>query len=112
MAQQYLQFIRQRRTYYSLCDASPVPDSKIIETVQDVLRNTPSSLNGRTSRIVVLLRDEHRKLWDMALDILSTLLPEEQWVIYEKKLKDRKAAHGTVSTIHGQICAHSSHDLL
>lgn len=112
MAQQYLQLIRQRRTYYSLCDVSPVPDSKVIETVQDVLRNTPSSLNGRTSRVVVLLRDEHRKLWDMALDILRTILSEEQWVIYEKKLKDRKAAYGTVSTIYGQICTHSSNDLL
>lgn len=109
MAQQYLHLISQRRTYYSLSDISPVPDLKIIETVQDVLRHTPSSLNGRTSRVVVLLGDEHRKLWDMALDILSTLLSGEQWAIYEKKLNDRKAAYGTVSIIYGRSCPRPSH---
>lgn len=99
MAEQYVQLIRQRRTYYSLSNASLIPDAKIIETVKEVVRHSPSSLNGRTSRVVVLLGDEHRKLWDMALNILNKVLSEEQWIIYEKKLNDRKAAYGTVSSI-------------
>ena len=99
MAQQYFDLIHQRRTYYSLTNTSHVPDSRIIEIVHEAVRNSPSSLNGRTSRVVVLLGDEHRKLWDIALDALKGILSVNQWKVYEKKLSDRKAAYGTVSDI-------------
>ncbi|KAJ5486509.1 hypothetical protein N7530_000809 [Penicillium desertorum] len=107
MAEQYVQLIRQRRTYYSLSDTSPIPDHQIIQTVQDVMRYSPSSLNGRTSRVVVLLVDAHRKLWDMALNILRCVLPAEKWIIYEKKLNDRKAAYGTLLLYEDRTVLHS-----
>jgi predicted oxidoreductase (fatty acid repression mutant protein) len=106
MAEEYLRLITKRRTYYSLANESPIPDSKVIQTVQEAMRHSPSSLNGRTSRVVVLLGDDHRKLWGMALEIMSSVLSGEQWEMYEKKLNDRKGAYGTVRSTNPVMYQH------
>jgi predicted oxidoreductase (fatty acid repression mutant protein) len=96
MADTYLDFIRQRRTFYSLTNTSPVSDERIVEVVREVVRHSPSSFNGQTSRVVILLREEHLKLWTIALEVLKSTFPAQSWDVYEKKLNDRKAAYGTV----------------
>ncbi|KAJ5485713.1 hypothetical protein N7530_000013 [Penicillium desertorum] len=96
MADTYLCFIRQRRTFYSLTNTSPVSDERIVEVVQEVVRHSPSSFNAQTSRVVILLGEEHLKLWTIALEVLKSTFPAQSWDGYEKKLNDRKAAYGTI----------------
>lgn len=97
-----VQAAQSRRTIYKLGKNSPVPDSKIEELVNAAILNVPSSFNTQSTRLVVLLREEHDNLWDITIEtfkglVASGAVPEE---VFEKqtlpKLQGFKAAYGTV----------------
>ncbi len=100
MAQTFLDAVRARRTYYSLKDESTIPDSKIVEIAKEVILHTPSSLNSQSTRFVVLLGDQHKKLWEIAKECVKAADTEKDWAMDEKKLKERWAAYGTVSVLN------------
>ena len=98
-----LEVVKARRTFYGLKAESPISDDAIEGIVQDSLLHVPSSFNTQTSRIVVLLKKEHQKLWDIAIDVMEDLvaagrLPKD---MFEKRTKPKleafHAAYGTVS---------------
>ncbi|OKO91580.1 Fatty acid repression mutant protein 2 [Penicillium subrubescens] len=97
-----IQAAQSRRTIYKLGKSSPVPDSKIEELVNAAILNVPSSFNTQSTRLVVLLREEHDNLWDITIETFKGLVatgavPAE---VFEKqtlpKLQGFKAAYGTV----------------
>lgn len=97
MADKYLAEIQSRRTCYSLEAKSPISDDRIVEIAREVTKHTPSSFNCQSTRLVVLLRDEHVKFWEIAKHCFKATLPEDTYVDYEKKLCQRQGGYGTVS---------------
>ncbi len=100
--------VKARRTYYQLSDESPISDDRIHELVQEVIKHTPSSFNSQSTRAVVLLGDEHEKLWeDIVKPAVKAVAPPEAWEGSNKRLSGFAAAYGTVSTfcsISGSAC--------
>ncbi|KPM38734.1 hypothetical protein AK830_g7827 [Neonectria ditissima] len=96
MAGNFLAEIKTRRTCYSLEAKSPVSDARIIEIAGEVTKHTPSSFNCQSTRLVILLRDEHVKLWEIAKQCFKATMPETAYAEYEKKLSQRQAAYGTI----------------
>ena len=45
---------------------------------------------------VLLLGDEHKKLWDITLNVLKGIVPEDQFPATEGRIKGFAAGHGTV----------------
>ncbi|CEJ54586.1 hypothetical protein PMG11_00890 [Penicillium brasilianum] len=97
-----VQAAQSRRTIYKLGKNSPVADSKIEELVNAAILNVPSSFNTQSTRLVVLLREEHDNLWDLTIEtfkglVASGTVPEE---VFQKqtlpKLQGFKAAYGTI----------------
>lgn len=72
-AASFLELVKNRRTYYQLSASSPIPDSKITEIVSEALKHSPSSFNSQSTRVVVLLKEEHVKLWDIAKEALKAI---------------------------------------
>lgn len=110
-AQPLIDASQTRRTIYKLGKNSPVPDSKIEELVNAAINTVPSSFNTQSTRLVVLLRAEHEKLWDLAIDTFSQLVntgavPEEAWKNQSlPKLQGFKNGVGTVCPFHwGSNC--------
>lgn len=93
---QFFEAIKKRRTYYVLTNASPVPDARIEGIVKDAVLHVPSSFNSQTSRVVVLLRTDHARLWDITAESLKPVAPAAQWPTTVKKLESFKAAYGTI----------------
>lgn len=92
-----IEAIKGRRTYYTLSGESPIPDSKIIEIVNQVVTHVPSSYNSQTTRVVVLLGTEHRKLWDdIVKPAVKAVAPAHVWEGTEKKLTGFQRAYGTI----------------
>ncbi|KAI9931245.1 hypothetical protein ASPWEDRAFT_22899 [Aspergillus wentii DTO 134E9] len=97
-----IQLAQGRRTIYKLGKNSPVPDSKIEELVNAAILNVPSSFNTQSTRLVVLLHQEHERLWDITIEALGQLVkngavPEEVFNNQTlPKLQGMKAAYGTV----------------
>lgn len=97
MADQYLAEIKSRRTCYSIEAKSPISDGRIIEIAQEVVKHTPSSFNCQSTRLVVLLKDEHVKFWALAKECFKATMKPGIYAEYEKKLLQRQAGYGTVS---------------
>lgn len=91
----YLTAVTARRTIYSLTNSSPISDARIEELVQFTIKHCSSTFNCQSARCVVLLRDQHVKLWDMALDGMKRILPSPAVAALEGKVKGLRAGFGT-----------------
>ena len=100
-----LEVVKSRRTFYGLKDESPISDEAIERIVEDFVLHVPSCFNTQTSRIVLLLQQEHQKLWDIAMNAIEDLVsagrvPKDMFENRTKpKLKALRAAYGTVSAV-------------
>lgn len=95
----FVDAVKARRTYYALSSEGemPAPDSKIIELVNAAVKDVPSSFNSQSTRVVVLLGDEHKKLWESIVKpAVKAVAPEEAWAASEKRLDGFKAGYGTI----------------
>ena len=97
----FLDAVRNRRTIYGLEAKSPIPDERIIEIVNETMKHVPSSFNSQSARAIVLLKAEHQKLWDIAIEVLRAVVPAEKFPPTEAKLNSFKAAYGTVLWFEG-----------
>ncbi|KAF4628873.1 hypothetical protein G7Y89_g9278 [Cudoniella acicularis] len=96
MSKAFLDTIASRRTYYALSKSSPISDAKIQEIIKSVILNVPSSFNSQSTRVVLLVKEEHDKLWEIVKEVLKAIVPAEQYPATEKKLNGFKGAYGTV----------------
>ncbi|KAK9384503.1 Nitroreductase-like protein [Lipomyces mesembrius] len=96
VSQTFLDAASNRRTYYKLTNQSTIPDSRIVELVNAAVLNTPSSFNSQSTRLVLLLKQEHEKLWEIAKEILKGVLPADVFVNTEQRLNGFQKAYGTV----------------
>lgn len=92
----FLETTKARRSYYQLLNKSPISDARIQEIVQHAISHVPSAFNSQTTRVVVLLKSEHEKLWDVATEVYKASLSEEQFQRTEQRFKSFRAAYGTV----------------
>ena len=93
---EFLTAVKNRRTYYQLKKESTISDAKIQEIITEALLNCPSSFNSQSTRIVLLVKEEHNKLWDIAKETLKAIVPAEQYPATETRLNGFQAAYGTV----------------
>ncbi|KAL4779755.1 Nitroreductase-like protein [Aspergillus varians] len=97
-----LEAVKARRSIYGLKAESPISDETIESIVRDAGLHVPTSFNTQTSRIVLLLKEEHQKVWNIALKAMEGLvaagvLPKEAYESSTKpKLEGFRAAYGTV----------------
>ncbi|KJK63992.1 Nitroreductase family protein [Aspergillus parasiticus SU-1] len=88
---------KDRRTIYALTNESTISDDRLEELLTDVVLHTPSPFNSQTSRLVVLLKDEHQKLWDIAYEVASSTVPPEVFdKVYKLRIAMFRGGYGTV----------------
>ena len=99
----FLDIIGTRRSFYQLGSQSPIPDVRIQEIIRQVIRDVPSAFNSQTTRIILLVKRDHVRLWDIVKEAVKGVAPAEQWANTEKKLDGFQSAYGTVSFTHPSI---------
>jgi hypothetical protein len=95
-AEPFLDTMASRRTIYALNKSSPIPKSRIEEIIRHAILHVPSSFNSQSTRIMLLVGEEHDKLWEIAKESVKAIVPAEVWPNSEKKLNGFKAGYGTV----------------
>lgn len=88
--------IKNRRTYYSIANSSPISDDEIKEIIDFSVENVPSAFNSQSTRIVLLISKEHKKLWEIALNNLRKIVPAEAFASTEAKINSFIAGYGTI----------------
>lgn len=96
--------IRNRRTYYQLKKESPISDQQIQDIVHEAVLHVPSSFNSQSTRVILLLKGEHDKLWDITKEVLRGVVPADKFAPTEQKIDGFKAGYGTVSRCPWNSC--------
>lgn len=97
MKRSFGEALEHRRTYYSITDQSPISDQEIEDIIKFAVTHVPSAFNSQSTRIVLLLGENHKKLWEIVKETLRKLVTPEVFKSTESKINGAFACgYGTV----------------
>lgn len=70
----FLQEIEDRRTIYSTETTISISDKELEDMIEHIIKYTPSAFNSQSTRIVLLLNDQHHKFWDNTKTVLKDVM--------------------------------------
>ena len=88
--------IKERRTIYKISNESPVADERIQEIISGAVKHAPSAFNSQSARVIVLLGEQHDKLWDITKETLKKIVPAENFASTSDKINSFRNGYGTV----------------
>ena len=97
MKKDFKEAVKNRRSIYHLDDNVSVSDKEIQDIIDFAVLHVPSAFNSQSTRVVLLLGKEHKKLWDIVKSTLKRMVPEESFGATETKINTSFASgYGTV----------------
>ena len=96
MKRDFRQAVENRRTYYGIEKASPISREEIINIVEHAVKYVPSSFNSQSSRTVLLLGDQHDRLWEIVRDTLRDIVPKDSFPKTSEKIDSFQSGYGTI----------------
>lgn len=97
MKKDFKEAVLHRRSYYSIDNKVTVPENEIKEVVNFAVKHVPSAFNSQSTRVVLLLGDHHKKLWNIVKETLRKLVSDEIFKNTEAKINNSFASgYGTV----------------
>ena len=91
-----LHAFQKRRSIYVLGKDIKQSASEIVELVKKCIKNAPSAFNSQSARAVILLNEEHQKLWNIVLQHLQKVTPKDKFPSTQKKIASFTSAYGTI----------------
>lgn len=88
--------VQERRSFYAIGKDPVLPDEKLLDIICHAVKYAPSAFNSQSARALVLLGQEHDKLWTITKDILKTIVPPEKFTPTEEKIQSFQNGYGTV----------------
>lgn len=89
--------LKHRRSYYAIGNQTTLPDDAIEEILDFAALHIPSAFNSQSTRMVLLLKEHHQKLWDIVKNTLKSSIPAATYTTTEAKInKSFAAGYGTV----------------
>ena len=70
--------IKDRRSYYQLGNSSPISDHELQSIIEHILMYAPSAFNSQSARMVLLLGDNHKKIWEITKEELKKVSKSEE----------------------------------
>ncbi len=92
----YFEAMKNRRTYYNISKESFLKDDEIENLVRDAVKYTPSAYNSQSSRVVLLLKENHNKFWNIVMETLRQRVPADKFSSTEAKINSFAMGYGTV----------------
>ncbi len=118
MSEDFLSLAKQRRTIYALGKTLPIAEDQVINLIKEAVKQAPSAFNSQSSRILILLGEEHNKLWELTREQLRKRVPAENFQATSDKIDGFAAAAGSVlffedqevvKTLQAQFAAYAEH---
>lgn len=96
MSSNFNQAVENRRSIYAIGKESPISDKEIQAIVEHAVKYVPASFNSQSARVVILLKEQHDKLWELTKETLRKIVPAESFAATEEKINSFKNGYGTV----------------
>lgn len=88
---------QNRRSVYALGKNLPISEQEVIEIIDNAVKYSPSAFNSNTAHAVVLLGDNHQKLWNITYaELAKLLLTDEAKATTKGKIDNFAVAYGTI----------------
>lgn len=91
----FLEQIKKRRSIYNIGKNVPVSQEKIETTIREIVRQSPSSFNSQTSRVVTLYGESHTQFWNIVRETLRKIVPADAFAGTNAKIDSFAAGYGT-----------------
>ncbi|WKX25794.1 nitroreductase family protein [Tatumella ptyseos] len=96
MSDQFLSLAETRRSIYALGKEIPLSEDEVIHLIKQAVKQAPSAFNSQSSRILILLGNEHIKFWELTRTQLKKIVPEARFQATSAKLDSFSQAAGSV----------------
>ncbi|MBZ9633621.1 nitroreductase family protein [Clostridium sp. FP1] len=96
MKKDFYTAVADRRSFYGISKDQVTTDEVIKEVIEQAVKNTPSSFNSQSARVVLLLEKHHDKLWDITKETLKKIVPVDKFSETEDKINSFRNGYGTV----------------
>ena len=93
---EFTDLIIRRRSIYNLSASMPITQSDIISLTEQALLQCPTPFNSQAGRIFLLFNQEHHKLWEHTLAVLTSVTPPENFARTQAKIASFSAGAGTI----------------
>lgn len=89
--------VKARRSCYALSKESVTTDQRIEEIVGEAVKHVPSAFNSQSARVVILLGQQHDRLWDLTKAELRKIVPAENFQATEDKINGAfRSGYGSI----------------
>lgn len=88
--------LQQRRSFYAIDGSSSLSEAQLQEMLDFALMKVPSAFNSQSTRLVLLLGEQHAKFWNIVMETLRKMVPAERFASTETKIRAFAAGHGTI----------------
>jgi predicted oxidoreductase (fatty acid repression mutant protein) len=89
--------IKDRRTFYSITNKSPISNEEIKSLIDTAIINVPSAFNSQSARLALLLNEQHVKFWELVKNVLKNRVKPEVFEGTKSKIEKLfQAGYGTV----------------
>ncbi|MDE1549948.1 nitroreductase family protein [Jeotgalibaca caeni] len=103
METKVIDLLKKRRSIYAIGKNVTLSDEEIVTLIKGAVKESPTSFNSQTSRVVILFGDAHNKLWDITEKQLRNEVPtEEAFQSTKAKLDSFRAGYGTILLFEDQ----------
>ena len=75
---EFVQLLKERRSIYEIENKTLVSDEYLKDMLTQVILYAPTSFNSQSSKMVLLLRQEHKEFWNVVMqELKSRVAPEK-----------------------------------
>ncbi|MEY8000675.1 nitroreductase family protein [Clostridium sp. Mt-5] len=96
MSKDFYSAVKHRRTIYGINKEKVISDDRIMEVINEAVKNSPSAFNSQSARVVVLLGENHDKLWNITEEELRKIVPKESFSKTAEKIASFRSGYGSV----------------
>lgn len=111
MQKSFREALKHRRSYYAITNQSPISDEEIERIIDFAVTHVPSAFNSQSTRVVLLLGDEHKKLWEIVKNEVRKMVTPEAFVNSESKINNCfESGYGTILFFEDQYIVQTLQD--
>jgi len=97
MEKNFKEALANRRSYYAITGSSTISDKEIEDIIAFTVNNVPSAFNSQSTRIVLLLGEHHKALWNIVKETLKGIMPAAAYPSAEQRIdKSFASGYGTI----------------
>lgn len=97
MKKDFKEAVNNRRSIYNIDDKINLSDKEIQDIINFAVLHVPSAFNSQSTRIVLLLGERHKKLWNIVKATIKKMVSEETFKVTEAKINGAFASgYGTI----------------